>query len=90
MTFAEKLRELRDARGLSEAKLAEAAGLPPGTLHVYAIGRSKPSFAAVVKIAKALGVTCEEFAECEDIAGTEGAPAEGAKPAKKPAKGKGK
>jgi len=30
MTFAEKLRELRDAKELSEVKLAEAAGVPRG------------------------------------------------------------
>lgn len=68
MTFAEKLRELRNARGLSEAKLAEVSGIPFGTVHVYSIGRRKPSFAAVVKLAKALDVTCEAFAECDDIA----------------------
>jgi len=86
MTFAEKLRELRDAKGLSEARLADASGIPFGTVHVYSIGRRKPSFAAVVKLAKALGVTCEAFAECEDIAGEEEE-----KPAdKKPAPKKGK
>ena len=75
MTFAEKLRELRDAAGLSEAKLAGATGIPFGTIHVYALGRRKPSFAAVVKIAKALGVTCEAFAACEDVTGEEKKPA---------------
>lgn len=88
MTFAEKMRELRDAAGLSEAKLAEAAGLQFGTVHGYGLGRRKPSFAAVVKIAKALGVDCTAFAECEDVTG-----AEEEKPARKVAKkpkGKGK
>lgn len=74
MTFAEKLRELRDAKGLSEAKLAEASGIPFGTVHVYAIGRRKPSFASVVKLAKALGVTCEAFGECSDLIGEEPSP----------------
>lgn len=68
MTFAEKLRELRDAKGLSEAKLAEVSGIPFGTIHVYSLGRRKPSFAAVVKIAAALGVTCAAFADCDDVA----------------------
>ena len=83
MTFAEKLRELRDAKGLSEAKLAEASGIPFGTVHVYAIGRRKPSFSAVVKLAKALGVDCTAFAECSDMAGEE-------EPEEKPIKKKGK
>jgi predicted transcriptional regulator len=69
MTFAEKLRELRDASGLSEAKLAEASGVPFASVHEYGLGRRKPSFAAAVKIARALGVSCEAFADCEDVAG---------------------
>lgn len=80
MTFAAKLREMRDAKGLSEAKLAELCGLPFGTIHGYGLSLRKPSFAAVVKIAKALGVTCEAFSECDDILGDD---AEPAKPARK-------
>jgi transcriptional regulator with XRE-family HTH domain len=80
MKFAEKMRELRDAKGLSEAKLAEASGVPFGTIHEYGLGRRKPSFAAVVKIAKALGVDCTAFAGCGDV--NEAEP-EAEKPAKK-------
>jgi transcriptional regulator with XRE-family HTH domain len=69
MTFAEKLRELRDSKGLSEVKLAEASGVAFGALHFYALGRRKPSFAAVVKLSRALGVSCEAFADCEDVTG---------------------
>jgi transcriptional regulator with XRE-family HTH domain len=83
MTFAEKLRELRDARGLSEARLADASGLPLATLHNYGLGRRKPSLAAAVKLARALGVTCEAFADCEDVAGEE---ADKGKPEPKPAR----
>jgi transcriptional regulator with XRE-family HTH domain len=69
MTFAEKLRELRDAKGLSEAKLAEASGVAFGALHFYGLGRRKPSFANVVKLARALGVDCTAFADCDDVTG---------------------
>src|SRR5262245_58740696 len=65
MTFAKKLRLLREAKGLSEAKLADASGVSFATLRNYAMGRRAPSFEAVVKIARALGVTTEEFAACE-------------------------
>lgn len=68
MMFAERLRELRDKKGISEAKLADLSGIPFGTVHVYGLGRRKPSFAAVVKLAAALGVTCQEFADCDDVA----------------------
>ncbi|VTR94024.1 xre family transcriptional regulator : : HTH_3 [Gemmata massiliana] len=84
MTFAEKLRELRDAKGLSEAKLADLSGVPFGTVHEYGLGRRKPSFAAVLKIAKALGVTCEAFSMCSDLIGEEQPP----EPAEKKSKGK--
>jgi putative transcriptional regulator len=67
MTFAEKLRELREAKGLTEAQLAEASGVTYGSIHAYGLGRRKPSFHAVVKIARALGVTCEAFANCDDV-----------------------
>jgi len=67
MKFAQKMRELRDGLGLSEAKLAELSGVPFGTIHEYGLGRRMPSFAAVVQIAKALGVECTAFADCEDI-----------------------
>jgi transcriptional regulator with XRE-family HTH domain len=94
MTFAERLRELRDAQGLSEAKLAAAAGVSFGAVHQYGLGLRKPSFAAVVKIAKALGVTCEAFAACDDIQAEEQAPVPRAGKAagkgKGGAKGKGK
>jgi transcriptional regulator with XRE-family HTH domain len=68
MTFAEKLKELREAAGLSEAKLAEKSGLTFASVHGYGLGRRTPSFPAVLKIALALGMTCEAFAECDDMA----------------------
>jgi transcriptional regulator with XRE-family HTH domain len=80
MTFAERLRELRDRAGLSEARLAEASGLMFGTVHGYGLGRRKPSFAAVVKIARALGVTCEAFANCTDVSAEEPAKKQPRKP----------
>lgn len=84
MTFAEKLRELRDAAGLSEAKLAEVSGLSFGSVHQYGLsqgtGQRKPSYAAVMKLCKALKVSCEVFAECEDVLGD----VDDEKPAAKP------
>ena len=93
MTFAEKLRELRNQAGLSEAKLAKASGIPFGTIHKYGTegeeGR-KPSFQAVVKIARALGTTCEVFADCEGMGDAQESEAPAPKPAKRKPRGKGK
>jgi transcriptional regulator with XRE-family HTH domain len=71
MTFGEKLRQLREEAGLSEAKLAERSGVSFGAIHNYGLGIRKPTFAAVVKIAAALGTTCQAFATCEDIGAEE-------------------
>jgi transcriptional regulator with XRE-family HTH domain len=82
MTFAEKLRELRTEKGLSETRLAELSGVPFGTVHEYGLGRRKPSLTAAVKLAKALGADCTVFADCEDVGGA------GARPAPRKRKGK--
>jgi hypothetical protein len=47
--------------------LARKSGVAFGALHFYGMGKRKPSFAAVVKLAAALGVTCEAFADCDDV-----------------------
>jgi transcriptional regulator with XRE-family HTH domain len=70
MKFADKLRELRDEKKMTEAELAEASNVSKAILHDYLLGRrAVPSFANVLKLAAALGVTCEAFADCEDITG---------------------
>lgn len=69
MTYGEKLRELRTAAGLSEPKLAAKSGVSYWALHDYALGRRRPSLAAAARIARALGTSCDTFAECDDIAG---------------------
>jgi transcriptional regulator with XRE-family HTH domain len=68
MTFAEKLRQLRDAAGLSEAKLAAASGVSFPSVHQYGLGLRSPSYSAVVKLAAALGVDCTAFADCAEVA----------------------
>lgn len=87
MTFGERLRELREAKGLSREALASASGVPFGTIHGYEIGRRAPSLAATLKLAKALGVECTAFADCSDVV-AEVEPEQTPKPApkKKPKK----
>jgi transcriptional regulator with XRE-family HTH domain len=78
MTFAEKLRQLRQTAGLSEAGLAERSGVSFGAIHNYGLGLRKPTFSCVLRLARALGVTCQAFAECEDLgAETNDGPAAG-------------
>jgi transcriptional regulator with XRE-family HTH domain len=88
MTVAEKLRQLRTKAGLSEAKLAELSGVSFGAVHNYGLGIRAPTFASVVKLSRALGVTCEAFADCDDVGGPDKAGAPSRKPRGLPRKGK--
>jgi len=69
MQFGEKLRKLRQDAELSQESLAQKAGMSVGNLRKYEQGMGLPKFGSVVKIAEALGVSCEEFSACEDVRG---------------------
>jgi putative transcriptional regulator len=61
--FAVRLKALREAAGLSQAQLAERAGLHLGAIFKLEQGRREPTWATVQTLAKALGVTCLAFAD---------------------------
>lgn len=63
-TFGEKLRELREKAMLTQQQLADASGLPLGSLRNYEQGQREPYWAAVFKLAEALSVPVDTFAEC--------------------------
>jgi transcriptional regulator with XRE-family HTH domain len=54
--FGRRLRELRLARGLSQAEVAEGAGVTPEYVSRIECGRAGPSMAAIARLARALGV----------------------------------
>lgn len=64
MTFAEKLKELREKAGLSREQLSQTCGLARGTLRDYEQGLRMPTLESAVKLATALGTDCRAFAEC--------------------------
>jgi transcriptional regulator with XRE-family HTH domain len=66
MTFAKKLQELRERAELSQSGLAQASGIPVWTVRGYEQGRREPSWDVLFKLAAALGVTCDAFADCVD------------------------
>jgi transcriptional regulator with XRE-family HTH domain len=59
--FSEKLRQVREAAGLSAYALAKASGLSKQAVSTLESGASKPSWETVQKLAKALGVGCDAF-----------------------------
>jgi len=65
MTFGERLKQLREAKGLTLVALAGAAGIGLPTLKDYEAGRRSPSLENAQRLATHLGVTCREFDGCE-------------------------
>lgn len=61
--FAARLKSLRAAAKLTQAQLAERAGLHLHGLVKLERGEREPAWATVQKLAAALGVTCEAFTE---------------------------
>lgn len=58
--FRERLRAARDQlRGMSQAELARATGLPPSSIAHFEGGSRKPSFDNLRKLATALDVTTD-------------------------------
>ena len=64
MTFAKKLRSLRESLRLSRAELAERAKIPRRTLAQYEQGQREPRWTTFLMLASALGSPLEEFREC--------------------------
>ncbi len=62
MTFAEKLKNARKKAGLSQAALAEKAGISPRTLQNYEMGKRYPaSIEITLKLASACGTSAEKL-----------------------------
>jgi len=58
-----RLREVRQARGLSLAQVAETAGLTRGFLSQVELGDASPSVSSLVRLASALGIEVSELFE---------------------------
>jgi transcriptional regulator with XRE-family HTH domain len=63
--FAQRLRELREAAGLTQEQLAERAGLYPFSLAKLEQGVHEPTWPTVLDLGAALGVEVGAFV-CED------------------------
>jgi transcriptional regulator with XRE-family HTH domain len=63
-SFAERLRELRKQAGVTQAQLAERSGIPLGSIRNYEQGQREPYWNVAFRLATALGVSVEAFADC--------------------------
>jgi transcriptional regulator with XRE-family HTH domain len=66
MTFGEMLGRLREAAGLTQAALADKAGLSLRTIQSWEQGRRAPVSPDFFKLVRALGTEADAFAGCED------------------------
>jgi transcriptional regulator with XRE-family HTH domain len=58
--LADNLKQLREARGITQQQMAQLAGVPRPTLANLESGSANPTLAVLVKVAHALSVTVEE------------------------------
>jgi transcriptional regulator with XRE-family HTH domain len=79
--LGERIATLREERALTQAELAEKAGISPSTLSLIESGHvTRPHVGTVRKIARALGIEPEDLRRVEELA----APKAGATPALQP------
>ena len=62
-TFAGRLRELREAAGLTTYALAKRCGLTKQALYRLEEGSNEPTWQTVQRLASALGVDCTAFSD---------------------------
>ena len=55
--------KLRDLKGYRDADVSKATNIPPSTFTDWKTGKSSPKLEKLVKIAKCLGVSIEEFVD---------------------------
>lgn len=58
-SFPDRLRKIREDKGLSQGELATATGLQPSAVSHFEAGRRSPSFDNLAKLADALGVSID-------------------------------
>jgi len=61
MSLGEKIKKIREAKGISQEKLAQLAEITVSTVYKIEKDKINPSFAVVVRIAKGLGVSVGEL-----------------------------
>lgn len=65
MNFPSKLKELRQARNLTQEQLAELIDASPRTYRSYEAGKTKPRIATIKKLVIALDTTADELLELD-------------------------
>ncbi len=61
MKFNERLKKLREGRGLTQVQLSELTGISARMIQKYESGNARPRLDAAEKIAKALNITADQL-----------------------------
>ncbi len=67
MEFAERLKAVREEKGLSQTELAAKTGLQPSAVSHFESGRRSPSFDNLRRLADALNVTIDYLLGRSDL-----------------------
>jgi transcriptional regulator with XRE-family HTH domain len=73
-TMGQRLKRFREAAGLSQPALAQAARVPVGSLRNWEYGIRQPRLDAAARLARALGITLDELASAEAPPAGQGGP----------------
>lgn len=63
MEFNERLRAVRKEKGLTQAELAEKAGIAVNSVRLYESGKVTPKLDTIARIAGAMGLTASDFVD---------------------------
>lgn len=74
MKFGERLKSLRQEKGLTQQGLATSSGLSVHVVRNYEQGWRLPGWPAVAKLALALGTTSAVFDDCDEVRGASADP----------------
>lgn len=69
MLTGPKLRAIRAIRGISQAELAERAGISPVSVATFESGKSDMRASTIVKLCEALGVQVRYYVDGTEISG---------------------
>lgn len=57
--FADRLKEVRSEKGLTQVKLSEALGVSKGAVAMWETGKREPNYETLIQLSKILGETID-------------------------------
>ncbi len=64
--FPERIKDLRDEKGISQERLADELGVSHGTISLWETGKREPKLSNLILLAEYFGVSIDYLAGLED------------------------